>query len=162
MKSAIIYNSKLNHFRDKWIIIDDVVMGGKSFGKFKIEEEYGVYYGAISLENNGGFSSIRFRSDNINIDNYTKVVLHIKGDGKRYQFRIKETVNDRHSFVAYFETTGDWEDIEFSLSDFYPIFRGKHLEMPNFSGKTIAEIGFLIGNKTAESFQLKIDSVMLK
>ncbi|MGC6431295.1 MAG: CIA30 family protein [Jejuia sp.] len=147
---------------NSWIVIDDVVMGGKSFGKFKIEKNLGIFYGAISLENNGGFSSVRFGPDSINVNNYTKIVLHIKGDGKRYKFRLKENINDRHSFVNYFETSGDWEYIEFPLADFYPKFRGKHLEMPNFSGKTIAEFGFLIGNKTAESFQLKIDSVTLK
>lgn len=49
--------SNTNH----WVIVDDVVMGGKSSGHFKIDEGKGMFYGEISLENNGGFSSVRYR-----------------------------------------------------------------------------------------------------
>ena len=40
-----------------WRVIDDVVMGGESSGNFIINTEgNAVFYGKVSLENNGGFS----------------------------------------------------------------------------------------------------------
>ena len=42
----------------------DVVMGGKSSGSFALSPEgHGVFKGAVSLENNGGFSSLRYNCE---------------------------------------------------------------------------------------------------
>lgn len=163
MKQKTIIDFKTSANANHWIIIDDVVMGGKSSGHFKINEDgYGKFYGEISLDNNGGFSSVRYRGENIDVEDFTKVTLHLKGDGKRYQFRIKADGNDKHSYVTHFSTTGDWETITINLKALQPKFRGKHLERSNFSETTIAELGFLFGNKTAEPFTLLIDSITLQ
>ena len=82
----------------------------------------------------------------------------IKGkDGKRYQFRVKRSVNDRYSYISYFETTGEWEEISIPLADMYPSFRGRKLDMANYSGDELSEISFLVSNKKAESFCLLTD-----
>ena len=146
-----------------WVIVNDAVMSGLSNGNFRLNSQgHGVYAGKVSLENNGGFSSLRYRLDSKNIKGYTKAVLKIKGDGKKYQFRVKSTPNERHSYMAIVETTNEWQTIEISLADMYPVFRGTKLTIPNFPVKTIEELAFLIGNKKAESFQLEIDSIFLK
>jgi hypothetical protein len=47
---------------DSWRIVDDVVMGGRSDGRFYIGDEgHAVFNGIVSLENNGGFSLVRYR-----------------------------------------------------------------------------------------------------
>ncbi|MDX1769545.1 MAG: CIA30 family protein, partial [Arenibacter troitsensis] len=43
----------------------------------------------------------------------------------------------------------------------YPSFRGRKLDMPNFSKNSIEEIVFLIGNKRTENFTLLIDKIAL-
>ena len=49
---------------ENWRILDDVVMGGRSDGHFKINSDgHGEYTGNVSLENNGGFSSLRYYFD---------------------------------------------------------------------------------------------------
>jgi len=51
-------NSKIND----WITVDDNVMGGKSSSTFEINSDgHGVFKGSISLENNGGFCSVRYK-----------------------------------------------------------------------------------------------------
>lgn len=163
MQKQPIFNFNKTSNTEDWVIIDDVVMGGKSNGKFKLDNNgHGLFYGVISLENNGGFSSVRYNVKTIDVKGYTKIVLHIKGDGKRYQFRIKETETQRHSYVSYFKTSGDWETIEIPLKDLSPKFRGRVLDIPNFSGSTITELGFLYGNKKAEDFRLLIDTIALQ
>jgi len=146
-----------------WRIVDDVVMGGRSNGSFKINEAgNGLFYGDISLKNNGGFSSLRYSFDKLSISNYTKIVLRIKGDGKQYQFRIKDDNDNFYSYIKQFKTSGSWETIEIHLSEMYPAFRGRKLDIQNFNSDTLAQIAFLIGNKKEESFQLEIDKIYLK
>ncbi len=146
-----------------WRIVDDVVMGGRSAGTFGINKAgHGVFSGRVSLENNGGFSSVRYRPDAISVKGFTKITLHVKGDGKKYQFRVKPNANAYYSYINTFVTSGEWEEIEIPLHTLYPSFRGMRLNRPNFSGDQIGEIAFLIGNKKAESFELLIDRIVLE
>ena len=72
------------------MIVDDVVMGGRSSGTFELNSKgFGVFKGKVSLENNGGFSSLRYQSKRISINKHTNIVIKLRGDGKAYQFRIK-------------------------------------------------------------------------
>jgi len=146
-----------------WMIVDDVVMGGRSSGVFRLDKEgHGVFEGEVSLENNGGFSSVRYEFENMQVNENVKINLRLRGDGKVYQFRIKSTASDYVSFVTSFTTTGKWEEIEIELKDMYPSFRGRILDQPNFSSDSFESITFLIGNKKQENFQLLIDNISLK
>lgn len=146
-----------------WKIVDDVVMGGISNGAFKINTEgYGEFYGAVSVENNGGFSSARYRFQKNDLTSYSKFVLKVKGDGKNYQFRVKSNKYDYHSYITTIETTGAWQTIEIAFSEMYPAFRGREVIMTNYPAKKMEEIAFLIGNKKNERFKLEIASIKLK
>ena len=145
-----------------WVVVDDVVMGGRSNGNFRINiEGHGEYSGIVSLENNGGFSSLRYRFDAKNVKGYSKALLTLKGDGKSFQFRTKSTVEHRHSYIYKFKTSGKWETIEISLKGMYPTFRGTTLNIPNYPVETLGQIAFLIGNKKGENFELQIDTIVL-
>jgi hypothetical protein len=163
MPPNVIFDFNKNSDIRNWIIIDDVVMGGKSSGNFKLNSAgHGVFEGDISLENNGGFSTVRYKSEKIFIKEHSKIVLKIKGDGKKYQFRIKSNSGDSYSYIYPFSTTGEWEELQVPLKDMYPSFRGRKLDQPNFSKDHFEEIAFLIGNKSQEKFKLLIDKIELK
>lgn len=148
---------------DNWRILDDVVMGGRSNGEFKINDEgFGEYSGNVSLENNGGFSSLRYYFDTVDSQDYNTFKLKIKGDGKTYQFRVKDRRYNRYSYIYKFETSGEWQTIEIPFNAMYASFRGYRLDIPSFKGDQMEEIAFLIGNKKAESFKLIIDSISLE
>ena len=141
-----------------WYVMDDVVMGGRSQGQFDTTNEgFAQFYGNVSLENNGGFSSVRLQPGKQEIKGYTQCRIRLKGDGKRYQFRVKRGLDDRHSYIKYFETTGDWQTIIIPLEECYPTFRGRRLDMDNYNVDHLSEISFLVGNKKAESFCLILD-----
>jgi hypothetical protein len=157
----MLYDFNSNSTKSDWQVVDDVVMGGRSDGGFAINEAgNGIFQGKVSLENNGGFSSLR-HSLNAKVGNNTKVSITLKGDGKGYQFRIKSSNDDRHSYISEFETTGDWEEIEILLSSMYPAFRGRKLSIPYFNSDQISELAFLIGNKKPETFRLEISKIEL-
>jgi len=152
-------NSKLF----SWTIVNDVVMGGRSTSSITINSEgNAVFKGEVSLENNGGFSSLRHRFEKLDVSEFVTIKIRLKGDGKKYQFRIKPSRFNQYSYVQNFQTNGDWQIIELNLSDFTPVFRGRNLDMPNFSGKELEEVGFLIGNKQQEKFELMLDTIILE
>lgn len=163
MNTIIIYDFNKASANNDWKIIDDGVMGGLSQGKFLIDSDgNGVFQGTISLENKGGFSSVRYQFDKINTNKESKIVIHLKGDGKQYQFRIKDKYDSYYSYITTFDTSGEWETIEIKLADLYPSFRGQQLNLPNFKSDSLEEIVFLIGNKKNESFKLILDKIELK
>lgn len=143
-----------------WQIVGDNVMGGISTGTFEINKQgKGVFQGEVSLANNGGFSLVRYRFQEIKLMSTQKVVLKIKGDGKKYQFRIKSNSSDKYSYITNFLTTGEWQRIEIPFYSMQAKYRGRALDIPNFNRNHLSEIGFLIGNKKAEKFKLQIESV---
>lgn len=159
---SILYDFRKNANPADWQIVDDGVMGGRSQGNFKIDQDgNGVFYGDVSTENNGGFSSFRHEFAALKVNSDSKVVLTLKGDGKNYQFRIKDKLSNSHSYITTFSTNGDWQKIEISLKNLEPSFRGQTLNMPNFDKTSFEEIRFLIGNKKEESFKLSIDKIEL-
>ena len=91
MNTTILYDFTKDSNKTDWRIIDDGVMGGVSQGKFAIDSDgNGVFQGTVSLENNGGFSSIRHQFEKIKTTKNNTVSIRLKGDGKQYQFRRKD------------------------------------------------------------------------
>jgi len=158
---VILFDFNQNSDPKSWFIEDDVVMGGRSDGHFYINNDYnGVFHGHVSLENNGGFSSVRHPlKESVDVSKNTKFVFRIKGDGKRYQLRIKNSKNNYQSYIAYFNTTGDWQTIEVGFDTMKATYRGRMLNMPPYPGKQLDEIAFLIGNKEEQDFRLEIDFI---
>jgi len=147
----------------QWRIVNDGVMGGKSTSSITVDENgRGLFSGDVSLENNGGFASVRYESGLEDIRRYNSLKLKIKGDGKTYQLRVKGSKGDYHQYSYSVETTGEWQTISVHFDKLQPIFRGKLLDIPVFDGKEMHEVGFLIANGVAESFALRIDEISLQ
>lgn len=145
-----------------WGVVDDNVMGGISNGQLLLDNQgIGVFKGHVSIENNGGFSSIQYRTQPVEINTLNTVVLRIKGDGSQFQFRVKNKLKDRHSYAYDFKTTGEWETIHIPLSDLQARFRGFRLNIPNFNKNIIEQIGFLKSSKSEVDFKLELKSIGL-
>lgn len=163
MNSRILFKFTVSSNLQNWEIVDDIVMGGKSSSTISLNTEgFGVFKGNVSLENNGGFSLVRYQFETIAVANYSKVVIKLRGDGKSYQFRLKASREDYFNYIYNFETSGNWQEIVIPLKDMHPMFRGKPLDKPNFAEKYIETLGFLIANKKAENFNLEIDAIELR
>lgn len=162
VNNLILFDFNKDTTLANWQVVNDGVMGGDSEAQFGINSEgHAVFSGEVSLENNGGFTSVRYRFTPIDVRSHQKVVLRIKGDGKTYQFRLKSSLSDVHSYVKLFTTTGEWQSIEINFADMHPRFRGRVLNRPNYPGESLCEIAFLIANKKAETFSLEIDEISL-
>ena len=162
MSQNFVYDFDSQSNISNWIIVNDDVMGGLSTCKIRIDEKgNGVFEGTISTANNGGFSSIRLNLNRISISTNSYFKIKLKGDNKKYQFRIKKNISDYHSYVKSFQTSSEWETIKIALKDMYPVFRGRKLNMKNFNYDYFQQITLLVGNKKNERFKLLIDSIEL-
>ncbi len=161
--NAIIYDFTTDPDYEAWQIVNDGVMGGLSKGKVSFNAAGNVLFeGFISTENSGGFSSMKHSFNEKLVSNFKDVLLRVKGDGKEYQFRVKERLVQPFSYIHEFKTSGEWETIRLPLSSLYPSFRGNALDMPNYSGEFMEEVTFLIGNKKKEYFTLEIERIWLE
>lgn len=147
----------------EWRIVNDGVMGGISSSSLVLTDAgHGQFSGHVSLANYGGFASIQLNTT-IQLPEAKKfIVLRVKGDGKRYEFRLKGAISQPESYVHQFATSGAWETIKLAIPEFYPQFRGRKLNIPNFNFESIEQLSFLIANKQEEDFELLIDWIGLE
>jgi monofunctional biosynthetic peptidoglycan transglycosylase len=154
LMSTILITLPLN--TDTWRSINDGVMGGVSVGQIVKTAEGLRFEGLLSLENNGGFASVR-RPVNEDLANAAGVQLQVRGDGRSYQFRIRqESGFDGIAWSAEFTTSDDWQTVNLPFKMFVPVFRGQQVPDagPVLPG-AIEQIGFMLADKTPGSFALE-------
>jgi monofunctional biosynthetic peptidoglycan transglycosylase len=145
---------------DDWLIVNDGVMGGLSRSTFILSDSNtAIFSGNVTLENNGGFASTRTKAMQIQLDGFIGILIRVKGDGKKYQFRIR--TNDRFDGVSYrhyFETKlNQWQTISIPFNKFVPVFRGQILrDVDPISPKDIQQLGILISDNQTDEFQLEV------
>lgn len=84
------------------------MMGGECFSTFKLNEDgFSVFEDSVSLNNNGGFSSVRYRFQKTELKQFTSIVAKLRRDGKEYQLSIKSNYSDYYSYIMPFSTSGE-------------------------------------------------------
>jgi NADH dehydrogenase [ubiquinone] 1 alpha subcomplex assembly factor 1 len=117
---------------DNWGIVNDGVMGGISQSSIYLNEVNNIIFaGNVSLENNGGFASIRRGFDGTQLEESSAFLLRIKGDGNIYKFRL--TMKGSYAnYSADFKTTkNQWMNIEIPVENFKPYYFGRSIRAPN-------------------------------
>ena len=150
----------MNLSAEQWRSIDDRVMGGVSVGKMTATEDGIRFEGELSLDNNGGFSSVRHMV-NQDLREVTGVRITFKGDGRRYQFRLRQDQRfDGISWRKEFDTTSQWQTVELSLDEFDPVWRGRIMSQAGkIIGENIQQIGILLADKNPGAFYLDIRQI---
>jgi len=75
------FQTATNH--SAWQIVNDDVMGGVSTSRFQILTTGGaVFSGVVSLENNGGFASVRSQPVRADLTGCDSFLLRVRGDGR--------------------------------------------------------------------------------
>ena len=72
-----------------WNPVNDRVMGGVSTSQATATAEGMAFIGVVSLDNNGGFASIRALPREYGLAGTSSLTLRIKGDGQTYKFGIR-------------------------------------------------------------------------
>ena len=142
----------------KWNIVNDTVMGGRSSSRWSKNSSALSFEGFLSLENNGGFASVRHDLNNINLSSTEGIFIKVKGDGRKYQFRIRSQASRWANYSQEFKTKKDIVQSFFlPYKDFKPSWRGRSVRnVPTLTGKDVRGIGFLLGDKVQGKFKLEI------
>ena len=145
-----------------WYVLNDNVMGGRSEGTFERERGTLRFTGSTNT-NGGGFSSIRAESMQLDLSDRTGIRLRVKGDGRRYTWRLATKARWRGRQVSYwadFDTrAGEWTTVDIPFSRFVPKFRGYRLEEPALDTTQITGMGLMIYDNLDGPFELNLDSV---
>ena len=142
----------------QWQSVNDGVMGGRSDGRFRISEDKTMeFFGTLSLENNGGFASVRARGGNLALKQDDVIVARIRGDGREYNINLYSQRN-RYSYRQSFKTKeGEWIEVEFPLDKFSATWRGQRFPNEKLDPSTLTGLGFLLGDKKPGPFKLEVE-----
>jgi hypothetical protein len=145
-----------NMMRDCWII-NDSVMGGVSQSGLR-QDVHGLFFeGVVSLENNGGFASMR---SSVKFPQGTQVLeLLAKGDGKRYKLVLRTELAPRVSYAADFIAEPTWQTYRFNLSQFKSTVRGQAVKAPTLSFSDVIDFGILISNNQVGNFAIQLKTL---
>lgn len=160
-KSKLLFDFSNESAAEQWLSVNDNVMGGISEGRFRITDDKTLEFsGNLSLENRGGFASIRTRPANLNLTGYETIALHIRGDGRTYYFNTSTSFRSAAaSYRAPIETQkGAWNEVRINLKDLvYTAFGRVIPEAPPLKASDIQSMGFTLADKKPGPFRLEID-----
>lgn len=145
-----------------WRSLDDTVMGGISASRMAATEDGIRFEGTVSLENNGGFASVR-RALSPDLPPLRAIRLTVRGDGNRFQARLRTDEGARGiAWRHVFPTTGEVQQLEIPVEAFEPVFRGRVLaDAGPLDPGAIRELGFMTAQKHAGAFALDIHQIQL-
>ena len=157
--SSVLAETKLTLLN--WFVVNDTVMGGLSESRLVVGAHFIEFKGDVSLQNNGGFASVRtpFTLENKNAEQLSVVV---KGDGKQYQLRLRvDQYLDGPAFVYKFQTTANkTQTLVVTEEDFTLMYRGRAFYADyqlNFDD--VRSLGFMISEKQAGKFSLEVQAI---
>jgi len=143
-----------------WQAVNDGVMGGVSDGRFRITERQTLeFYGTLSLENNGGFASVRSRPRTLGLQAGDTLVARVRSDGREYQLNLYTSGRMMaFSYRAPVKTrSSEWIEVAVSLDQFEATAFGRVLRgMGPVDPRSVTSIGFLLAEKTPGPFALEV------
>ena len=165
LASGSVQADDLNSDVQRWMIVNDTVMGGRSEANLSLVEGEGEVFrfdGNLSLENNGGFASIRAVFPREYFSEAEHVCIRVRGDGRKYQLRLRGGRSlDGIAFAQSFSTkANEWQEYSFKVSEFVPTFRGRTLRnVRDIRSDEIRQVTFMIADKREGSFQLDFSAI---
>lgn len=138
--------------------VNDTVMGGRSRSAVMPGSDAHLFQGSVSLENNGGFASVRYLIGP-SLPDADQVELTVRGDGKLYQLRFQMGGQYRAvSYAVRFQTLADeWQTFRFPVADFRPVWRGREVTgAPPLTMEKADRVSIYITDKQTGPFQLEL------
>ena len=147
----------------KWQAVNDGVMGCVSDGRFRITDKATLeFFGTLSLENNGGFASVRTKPTELAIKAGDTIVVRVRGDGRDYVLNLYTTSRQRaFSYRAALPTTKDeWTETRIHLADFVPTAFGRRVQgMGQVEPDQINGLGLMLSDKKPGRFTMQVEWV---
>ena len=156
----VLFNFEDADAAKQWQSVNDGVMGGRSDGRFKINEDKKMeFFGTLSLENNGGFASVRSREAKLGLEKGDSIVIRVRGDGREYNFRLNVPRSvSRNSYRQSFKTKKDeWIEVTLPMENFVATWRGGVFPNEKFDPSNITGMGIQLSDKKPGAFKLEVE-----
>lgn len=144
-----------------WRSLNDDVMGGISRGQLVFDDRSrtAIFKGTLSLENNGGFSSVRSPERGFELAGYEGLLLRVRGDGRTYKLRATgRTSRWGGGYQKEFMTrAGEWQEVRVPFADMKFSWRGRAVRSDKLVGADVRGIGLMIADNDEVPFALEID-----
>ncbi|MBX7105758.1 MAG: CIA30 family protein [Gemmataceae bacterium] len=150
----------------EWQAVNDGVMGGVSEGKFKITDKKTLeFFGTLSLENNGGFASVRTKAKKLGLQKGDTLVAKVRGDGREYLMNLY--LNKPLMAFSYRATVqskeDEWIEIKLPLDKFEATSFGRVVKDAGaVKPEEVNALGFMLSDKKAGAFKLEIESIKVE
>jgi hypothetical protein len=139
-------------------VVNDEVMGGVSTSRRRSTDDAMVFEGEVSLENNGGFASlrgpVRFPAES------AALLLTARGDGQRYKLTLKlDDSTGTAQYQSAFVAPREWQTLRFKPADFAASFRGRAVVAPIVRFVDVQYVGLLISDKQSGAFRIELKDI---
>lgn len=117
-----------------------------------------LFEGEVSLDNNGGFASmrgpVRFPAQS------AALLVTVRGDGQRYKLTLKlDDSTSTPQYQAAFVAPREWQTLRFEAADFAASYRGRAIVAPIVRFVDVQYIGLLISDKQSGPFKIELKDV---
>jgi len=147
-----------------WRSLNDGVMGGRSIGVVDYGKGTMTWKGTVSLENNGGFSSVRSPWGDRDLSNFDSVTLRCRTtNGQADSFTFTMEVSEKWwmpYWKANFDVESDWTEVTLPFdrlkkSSAYTGELSKFWTWGDLS--SVLRMGYMKYDGTAGDFGLEVD-----
>ena len=159
-KGRVLFDFSKPDAAKAWWNVNDGVMGGVSDGRFKTTNNKTMeFFGTLSLENNGGFASVRSRPTKVDLKAGDSVAARVRGDGREYRLNLYVPGDSgRYSFRQTFKTKkGEWMEVSLPVDKFVATWRGRVFPDQKLEPSKVNSVGFLLADEKAGPFKLEVD-----
>lgn len=163
-------NKKIDFGKKKdgrnWQVVNDGVMGGLSEGEAQLTEDSLLFKGNVSLDNNGGFSSLRSSYSKKELSKHKSVEIKYRSKGISMAMTLSVS---RRWYIPNYKTglegtKGKWKTVTLALEDFRKHYIGKPMEetLRKDELKKVIRYGFITDEKKYGNFEFEIDYLEFK
>lgn len=145
-----------------WHSADDALMGGRSKSRFVPgDDNIAIFLGTVSLEQNGGFASVRSPQFNIELPQPVGLQLHARGDGHIYHLCLHcAGLQPGTSYRCRFQPRAfEWQTIELAFSDFVLMRFGQRVGVSPVKPERISGTSLMISDRQEGAFALELASL---
>ncbi|MEM9895653.1 MAG: CIA30 family protein [Bacteroidota bacterium] len=148
-----------------WGTVNDGVMGGLSIGRSNWTQDGLLFFGSVSLENNGGFASIRGPYGKFDLSTFDRVKITYRSEGMNIAFQLNQYQQFYlPNYKINLPVSKDWTELSYDLKEL------KQYRMGNPTGQTIEEkalgqiirLGFITNEKRAGDFKFEVQKIVFE
>ena len=149
----------------RWLVVNDDVMGGRSHGGLSFDAGILIFEGAIDTDG-GGFSSLRLPLEPEALSPYDRIELRARPDDRAYMVTFDDDLASGNRRVSHrtpieFHAPGQWQSISVSFEKLSPAIFGRPIDDLPFQKDLATRMGLLISDGVDGPFRLEIEWIDL-